>query len=234
MFSFRPLLIGYDTFERHRLVASLMKDIQGKTLDVGGSPGLLTKFTTSPVFVTNLEKGDVVSSGLNLPFANETFDFVTSLDVLEHIPLEKRLRFVSELVRVAKFNVITCAPFGSKEHIDQEKEIMAILATEGISNQMLAEHVQNGIPELESFLSYLPSDLEVDAWFSGDFRINSLLFTIDHWKGTRYFKLVKIVIAVMFNLIGNLFIYPFFISKQPRRFTNRMTFLITKKRCGQA
>jgi hypothetical protein len=55
----------------------------------------------------NIKLGNpVVASGYNLPFENSTFDAVISVDTLEHIPKDKRGRFLEELKRVSKVLVL--------------------------------------------------------------------------------------------------------------------------------
>jgi ubiquinone/menaquinone biosynthesis C-methylase UbiE len=44
----------------------------------------------------------VVITGEQLPFKNEQFDFVISVDTLEHIPKDKREKFLLELKRVSR------------------------------------------------------------------------------------------------------------------------------------
>lgn len=48
----------------------------------------------------------VVITGMQLPFQNEQFDFVISVDTLEHIPKDKREKFLLELKRVSRKMVL--------------------------------------------------------------------------------------------------------------------------------
>lgn len=223
----RRFFIGYDTYERHRLVASLIDRQATGILDVGGS-GVLAAFTHIPVTVTNLSEGDVHSNALYLPFAGGSFDVVTSLDVLEHIPRHDRPQFIKELMRVAKLQVVLCAPYGSPEHIRCEKRVLEELAKKGRSDSMLAEHVDYGLPTPQEVLKYLPDNLPRNIHFTGDFRFNRFLFKIEYLGGPASFRIIKALAALMLNLVGNLVVYPVCHSTKPRSFTNRMVVVAWK------
>jgi hypothetical protein len=203
---------------------------QQNILDVGGRPGLLEKFIAHPVTVSNLSEGDIISNGLFLPFADSSFEIVTSLDVLEHVPSVNRARFIAELFRVAKSQVIFCAPLGTSAHIQQEKDIAVILRSKGMTNLMLEEHVMYGIPSLQEVLACLPAHSNHRLIYTGDFRFNSLLFKMDQRIGNmRILKPMGVMISLILNLFGNLLVYPFCLSSKPHQFTNRLTAVITKE-----
>lgn len=211
------------------MVASLIDKRAARVLDVGGRAGLLNAFTHAPVTVTNLSEGDVISNALHLPFADESFDVVTSIDVLEHIPCSNRPQFIKELLRVAKLQVVLCAPYGSPEHILCEKDVLEELTRKGLMDDMLAEHVEYGLPALEEILKYLSDHLSFTLYFTGDFRFNLLLFKIEHLGIPGSLRLIKALIALAMNLIGNLVVYPLYRSVQPRPFTNRIVVVIWKE-----
>lgn len=76
-----------------------------KVLDIGGATGnnLLKKFGIQNVTTLDLKEGaDTVASAAEIPVADGAFNFVTSLDMLEHVPPGLRSKVVSEMVRVAK------------------------------------------------------------------------------------------------------------------------------------
>lgn len=168
------------------------------------------------------------SNALYLPFAEGSFDVVTSLDVLEHIPRYDRPRFVKELVRVAKLQVVLCAPYGSPEHTRCEKRVLEEVIRKGYSDSMLAEHVEYGLPTLEEVLEYLPDNLSRDVWFTGNFHFNTLLFKADHCCGPGSFKIIKAAIALILNLVGNTIMYPIYRSREPYASSNRMAIVVWK------
>ena len=87
--------------------------------------------------------------GAQLDFFDDTFDFVTSADTLEHIPAQRRDDFLRELMRVARFGIVLVAPFGHPA-VDAAEELLLgyIQARLGYVQQQLAEHREYGLPDL--------------------------------------------------------------------------------------
>ena len=79
------LTFPYDIFERHKFVASRLKNNQ-TVLDVGGELKNLSFFSKSQIKEANLTSGDIIYGGQKLPIADNSFNVVTSIDVLEHVP----------------------------------------------------------------------------------------------------------------------------------------------------
>lgn len=175
-----------------------------------------------------------MSNGINLPFKKDSFDIVTSLDVLEHLPGDHRAQFISELIRVSTHQVIFCTPLGSEEHIQREKDLLAFITWKGASNIMLAEHVAFGIPTFKEILTYLPDNLLSSFIYTGDFRFNGLLFQVDQiLANIKIPKFIISLISTILNIIGNLLIYPLTLSSHPHRYTNRVTVVVSKNSFGQ-
>src|SRR3712207_2715835 len=105
--------LPFDQYGRHadaQAVAALVRTREGPArlavLDVGGYPCLTPRFLPDDwvVVVDPTAGGDpgyVRASGLALPFRDDSFDLVLSLDSLEHVPPAGRARYLSELMRVA-------------------------------------------------------------------------------------------------------------------------------------
>ena len=105
----------FDQYQRYKITEEAINILRSprqkfKILDAGGHPGLINEFLLEDdTFVVdklecdipNFQKADI----LDLPFSDGYFDIVTSVDVLEHIPPEKRERFLGELWRGVKGNV---------------------------------------------------------------------------------------------------------------------------------
>jgi hypothetical protein len=175
----RRLAYPRDTWERHLIVASAVAG-PGSVLDVGGRPGELASFLPeSHVTALNVdEPADVVSDGDRLPFADGSFDLVTSLDVLEHLPRERRRQHLEELVRVARSQVVACCPLGTEAHVEAERELAGWFRSAiGRPHRFLEEHLANGLPtetELRELVRNLPFAFEVT--FQGDFRRTNEVF----------------------------------------------------------
>jgi ubiquinone/menaquinone biosynthesis C-methylase UbiE len=102
--------------EKIRALASLIPNQEaGEVLDVGGGRSTLCSLLFPNAQVTNLERDPEVAriwpwmqtsvrlvpgSATDIPFPSETFDCVTALDVLEHIPDDGKA--AAELARVLK------------------------------------------------------------------------------------------------------------------------------------
>ncbi|RJQ33018.1 MAG: class I SAM-dependent methyltransferase [Actinobacteria bacterium] len=165
------LNLPFDMYQRYRDVAeivSALKDGQKlKILDVGGFPGVITDFlshnniTVLDVYnksdlpkertSVNYVKGD----GAKLSFDDNSFDLVCSLDTLEHVEASKRDAFLSELARVSKNYVILIAPYFSENNrLAEEITYQFFLSTFKSEFQILKEHLDNGLPQLNEVVSY--------------------------------------------------------------------------------
>jgi hypothetical protein len=91
----------------------------------------------------------VEASGDALPFADRTFDLVSCLDVLEHVPGARRTALLSELCRVSAAVVVLAAPFADAR-VDAAERLLAdfVERTLHITQEQLAEHRERGWPDL--------------------------------------------------------------------------------------
>lgn len=92
-----------------------------RVLDVGcGSLGM-GEFTSVPFVGCDMSFAaapaatmtPIRGSAINLPFSDDSFDLVVSLDMLEHLPPQTRAVAVGELLRVSRGAVIFGCPCGS-------------------------------------------------------------------------------------------------------------------------
>src|SRR5438094_3825451 len=126
-----------------------------RVLDVGGYPGILRRFLSAGAYDVSVldvvpDDGTIPGyrqgSGLELPYDNKSFDVVTSLDTLEHIPANHRDKFLSELSRSAHNAVVLINPVQSIE-ADLAEETLDdyIHWILDAQQEQLAEHRQFGL-----------------------------------------------------------------------------------------
>lgn len=157
--------LPFDQYQRYRVVqkiaslANLPRD--GKILDVGGYPGLITSFLTGyDTTIVDLIDADLPNyvryDGVRLPFDDNTFDMVCSCDVLEHVPAPQRRAFIEELARVARDYLVITAPFDD-EHTRLAERILFDYIKRVLHQRhdTLGEHIDNGLPDLAETLRYL-------------------------------------------------------------------------------
>ena len=157
------LHLPFDEYQRYRVVADII-DAFRKTretftvLDVG-SGGRETLGMFLPLDrITYLDKelpegyeekenfilGDITTIRLEA-----SYDFVVSIDTLEHIPPEHRKRFLDELLQAPRMATIIAAPFDTEgvakcESLARE----AFKRTHGYEYRWLEEHFENSLPSL--------------------------------------------------------------------------------------
>jgi hypothetical protein len=175
------LRLPLDTRERHAVAARFVGHAE-TVLDVGGVQGLLALFLPSGRITTvNVEPpADMLFDGDVLPFADRTFAAAVSLDVLEHLPRERRRAHLAELARVADQRVVLCCPLGSGDHVAAEQATAAWYASvTGRRHRFLEEHLEHGLPteaELRALTALVPYSFEIA--FHGDFRRTDELFRL--------------------------------------------------------
>jgi hypothetical protein len=166
-----------DTAFRFRLVAEAVRECgthiehRPRLLDVGGYPGTFARafraafprWQTHTVDRPAEELADYTSgSGTELPFEDGSFDVVTSVDTLEHVPPAQRRIFLAELCRVSARFVIVAAPFHHPATERVERQLndchRRLFRT---PHPWLDEHVQNGLPRLKDVLEAWPADYGV-------------------------------------------------------------------------
>lgn len=161
-----PLELPFDQYQRYRLVADIVRELQpegGRVLDVGGRTALLRSFLTDrPValvdFETSEAAGLVQGDGSRLPFRDRSFDAVTACDTLEHVPPARREAFARECARVSRGAVVIAGPY-ERERVDGAEELLADFVRDklGFRHRYLEEHREHGLPVREDLASVLAS-----------------------------------------------------------------------------
>lgn len=154
---------------RHRYSLALAEiDNQApRILDVGGytSRKLIVDSFFPKAEYTSLNVGvawytdvkfDFLYDGQNIPFGDNSFEYVISVDILEHVPNENRLQLLNEIVRVASKKAIIVTPFRVKSEETNEKYILDICERYGvIPPPSLVEHELIGLPFLSEIDEYV-------------------------------------------------------------------------------
>jgi hypothetical protein len=171
------LELPFDQYQRYKMVEELVELIRCKrsggsrlrVLDVGGHPGFIADFLPEDeIFIVDTLPSDfgelsrterlnyVQGDGARLPFEDDSFDLVVSIDTLEHIPSGKKLRFLEEQLRASRDYVLLAAPF-EDENVSLAEQIVNefFIKKIGHPNDSLEEHFENGLPGLDETLSYL-------------------------------------------------------------------------------
>ncbi len=166
----RLLTIPFDQYGRLRIaqhLTELLYDVISarnvdstrrlRILDVGGYPGNLRDFVNPDQYdLTILDvvpddgsiPGYLQGTGLGLPFPDGSFDIVTSLDVLEHIPDPDRPAFLSEIMRVARHAALLINPIQSLQADVAEETLDEYIRWIMDAQQaQLAEHREFGLPD---------------------------------------------------------------------------------------
>ena len=169
--------VDYDLYQRYSVTARILDRLLGGTaspvriLELG--PNYLNPL---PRFLDarrmTLLRADVkpvssdpdfllVQADLPLPFGDESFDAVVALEVLEHMPADRRPGFVSECLRIARHGGVFSCPNGVPEVVAAEAYAAdSFRRRHGIDHPFLEEHRRFGLPHPDEIIAIL-RDLDV-------------------------------------------------------------------------
>ncbi len=91
----------------------------------------------------------ILSVGQALPFRDRDFDVVVSCDTLEHVPQDDRLKFVDELLRVARHYLVLTAPFDNEATRLAELIVREYITARGLEHPQFREHERLGLPDAD-------------------------------------------------------------------------------------
>lgn len=152
------ILNAFDVYQRYKLISEIASDIDYEAiLDVGGSEGhIKTSLRKGSLWVIDIDRGDILGSGVNLPFKDNSFDLVTCIDVLQYIPAEKREKIINELLRVGEKCVIIALPLDTTDVVRAERECNSFYRSLfGRDNEWLGKTAKCGLPKSEEIDSML-------------------------------------------------------------------------------
>jgi hypothetical protein len=167
----KKYIAGADTFIRHRSIAALLEGFKPETVIDCGGEGFLNHFVRyAKVTSVNIKEGaDILCMDDSLPFDDDNFDVSVCIDTLEHLPQEGRIKFLKELMRVARRGIVVCAPLGTRERMYYEKKLLASGILWGEMQSYLAQHVKYGLPTPNE-VGELREILSASVFYQGDFR----------------------------------------------------------------
>jgi O-antigen biosynthesis protein len=183
--------LGFDLYGRYAIMRDIinetrLKQHKFKILDVGGRGNLLKLFLPNDnVFYLdpNIDSEDanfIKADGCDLPFENDSFDWIVSADVLEHIPENNRNIFIDEQYRVCKYGFIVAAPFHSQIVVDAEISINnRFNELFGTDHPWLIEHIQNGLPDISFLTEYARKNkIKVDVFHNNEIHLWELSYNL--------------------------------------------------------
>lgn len=156
-------LYGRFAYVRDIIEANRKRGESFRILDVGGRGNLTKDFLPNDkVFyldpgVETEDSNFIQGDGCAMPLKDESFDWVVSTDVFEHIPPEKRRDFLSENIRVAKYGTLLLAPFSGEDVSFAERSVNTIYRElhDGEDHRWLKEHIENGLPDTKDITDFL-------------------------------------------------------------------------------
>jgi 2-polyprenyl-3-methyl-5-hydroxy-6-metoxy-1,4-benzoquinol methylase len=169
-------------------------------LDVGGGEGWLASYV--PEISYCLAEPNINGiSGTNLPFGDNSFDYVVACHVLEHIPMSEREAFLDQLLSKAKRGVILLNPFHIESTLVTER-LNLILEITG--EEWAKEHLECTLPKIQDIKDYARNKrLELEIKPNGTlttslafvfvdyFAAKSGLYGSDDWKKLNAFYNIK-------------------------------------------
>lgn len=166
------LRLPFDQYQRYtgaaKVVDRLMAGRPFSMLEVGGAPGFPELFFAPEKLAVvdrfgHHEGNFVVVDGAKLPFDDEAFDVVVTLDTLEHVVPEDRPAFLAECRRVSRELVVLSAPHATPYVVEAERALQSfVTARFGEVFETLQEHSDRGLPVAES----TQAQLGADGWAS--------------------------------------------------------------------
>lgn len=189
--------IAYDQFQRYETVSKLVNfhrhnGKKFRILEIGANEHKdLSMFLPyddilfSDIKLTDEMKMDpafVQIDGTAIPFADQAFDFVIALDVLEHIHGNMREKFIAETFRVSRFGALLSFPYCSNEILNAESRINSFYrGIDGNDFIWLKEHIENGLPNINEIDQIIQKYVDYSfSFYHGSVQV---------WETLQYFQL---------------------------------------------
>lgn len=156
------------------------------------------------------EKGKFVQGSIiQLPFGDSSFSFSTSVDVLEHLPIELRNDAIRELVRVSDDGVILAFPNRRIGRFEDEKMFESLAKLNREAPSWLSEHMEHEYPDVTETISVIDEAILARSKFavthvvySEDIRLTRLL----RWlalRSTALYNTANVLLGLARRFIPN-------------------------------
>jgi hypothetical protein len=168
-------------FRFHTLSTAIRRMTHGNRvslLDVGGGHGQLVQFIPEASYVL-AEPTENGISGMNLPFEDNSFDYVTACHVLEHIPTDNRDQFLDHLMSKTKNGLVLLNPFHDDNTFVDERLKLVIEITDA---DWAKEHLTCTLPRIEMIQKYADSrELACAIEPNGTLAVSMLMVLVNHF-----------------------------------------------------
>lgn len=136
------------------IVAKIRKLGQPTVLEIGSGGLGIAPYLALPV--TGLDTSFVLpfhpllkqklGSGTKIPYSSKSFDVVIAVDALEHVEPKEREKVITEMLRVAKKEIIVAVPTGEQSANQDRKLNKAYRKIYGKTFPYLDEQISLGLP----------------------------------------------------------------------------------------
>lgn len=211
------------------IITFIKKNKIKNILEVGsGSSGLgeflEDKFVGCDIhFARNINKNliPVISSALNLPFEDNSFELVVALDLLEHIEERNREKVIKELIRVSQNYIIISCPCGEKAELSENILMHWFKITKKAIPDWLLEHRQYGLPSENKIIEILKNIEEIEFSIVGNenILIHIAVITLESIQGISRITVLYKKFPKILNYLKYLNFRPYY----------RKTFLLKKR-----
>lgn len=186
--------LPFDQFSRQKIVSYLIDEAfrskaparKYKIIDLGGHNGKTVEFqpkdkvTILDVFDESY-KGYVKGDATKTSFADDSFDFVCSFDVFEHIPRSRRQAFVNEALRISKYGVFLTMPVDVDGKVSSAEILLnnfyKIISKK--NHRWLKEHIDYRIPNEDEVVGLVgksgASSVSIPSNQIGDWQLLQML-----------------------------------------------------------
>lgn len=151
------LELAFDHYQRYKFISEILPNAAPEAkriLDVGGALGRL------PLFYGGVEIETIdcawedspwarIYDGKHLPYEDESFDVVVTVDTLEHVPPQMRTVFLQEIGRVSRDAALICGPFYDADVLQAEAALRDFAETQlELNDRFLHEHAEYELPQV--------------------------------------------------------------------------------------